>query len=63
MQQIGGSFGELLIPPPTKTEPYPPLPLEVDDEYIFEQGFHPQPPESISKLGYSSRYYGARLRH
>jgi hypothetical protein len=50
MQQIGGSFGELLIPPPTKTEPYPPLPLEVDDEYIFEQGFHPQPPESISKL-------------
>lgn len=50
MQQIGGSFGELLIPPPTKTEPYPPLPLEVDDEYIFEQYIQPQPPGSISKL-------------
>lgn len=50
MQQIGGSFGELLIPPPTKTEPYPPLPLEVDDEYIFEQYIQPQPPGTISKL-------------
>ncbi|KAE9369063.1 hypothetical protein N431DRAFT_427315 [Stipitochalara longipes BDJ] len=50
MQQIGGSFGELLIPPPTKTEPYPPLPLEVDDEYIFEQHVQSQPPGSISKL-------------
>jgi hypothetical protein len=50
MQQIGGSFGELLIPPPTKTEPYPPLPLEVDDEYIFEQYIQAQPPGSISKL-------------
>lgn len=50
MQQIGGSFGELLIPPPTKSEPYPPLPLEVDDEYIFDQNIEPQPPGTISKL-------------
>lgn len=50
MQQMGGSFGELLIPPPTKTEPYPPLPLEVDDEYIYEQYVQPQPPGTISKL-------------
>ncbi len=50
MQQMGGSFGELLIPPPTKTEPYPPLPLEVDDEYIYEQHVQPQPPGTISKL-------------
>jgi Fungal specific transcription factor domain len=50
MQQIGGSFGELLIPPPTKSEPYPPLPLEVDDEYIFEQVIEPQPAGTISKL-------------
>jgi hypothetical protein len=50
MQQIGGSFGELLIPPPTKTEPYPPLPLEVDDEYIYEEYVDPQPVGLISKL-------------
>ena len=50
MQQIGGSFGELLIPPPTKTEPYPPHPLEVDDEYIFQDGVGKQPPDRISKL-------------
>jgi hypothetical protein len=50
MQQMGGSFGELLIPPPTKTEPYPPLPMEVDDEYIYEQYVQPQPPGTISKL-------------
>jgi hypothetical protein len=50
MQQIGGSFGELLIPPPTKSEPYPPLPLEIDDEYIFEQSVQSQPLGTISKL-------------
>jgi hypothetical protein len=50
MQQLGGSFGELLIPPPTKSEPYPPLPLEIDDEYIFEQSVQPQPLGTISKL-------------
>jgi len=50
MQQIGGTFGELLIPPPTKAEPYPPLPLEVDDNCIFEDHVQSQPPGSISKL-------------
>ena len=50
MQQLGASFGELLIPPPTPTEPYPPYPLEVDDEYIYVDHVDPQPPGMISKL-------------
>ena len=50
MQQLGAAFGELLIPPPTPTEPYPPLPMEVDDEYIYVDHVDPQPPGIISKL-------------
>ncbi|KAH8812517.1 hypothetical protein F5884DRAFT_785662 [Xylogone sp. PMI_703] len=54
MQQLGASFGELIIPPPTPNEPYPPLPLEVDDEYIYVDHVDPQPPGLISKLtGYN----------
>ncbi|RFU27698.1 hypothetical protein B7463_g8641, partial [Scytalidium lignicola] len=50
MQQLGASFGELIIPPPTPNEPYPPLPLEVDDEYIYVDHVDPQPPGLMSKL-------------
>jgi hypothetical protein len=50
MQQLGASFGELLIPPPTPTEPYPPLPMELDDEYIYVDHFDPQPAGTMSKL-------------
>ena len=50
MQQLGATFGELLIPPPTPTEPYPPLPLEVDDQYIYVDHIEPQPKEITSKL-------------
>ncbi|KAG0647082.1 Quinic acid utilization activator [Hyphodiscus hymeniophilus] len=50
MQQLGATFGELLIPPPTPSEPYPPLPIEVDDEYIFEKRVEPQPEGIRSKL-------------
>lgn len=50
MQQLGATFGELLIPPPTPHQPYPPLPLEVDDEYIYVDHVDPQPPGVISKL-------------
>jgi hypothetical protein len=50
MQQLGADFAELVIPPPTPTNPYPPLPLEVDDQYIFVSHVDPQPPGQISKL-------------
>ncbi len=50
MQQLGASFGELLIPPPTPSEPYPPLPLEIDDEYIFVDHIDSQPAGIISKI-------------
>ena len=44
MQQLGAAFGELVIPPPTSTEPYPPLPAEVDDFCIYPSHNEPQPP-------------------
>lgn len=49
-QQLGASFGENLIPPPTPSEPYPPLPLEVDDQYIYVSHVDPQPIGVMSKL-------------
>ena len=48
--QLGTHFGELIILPATPSDPYPPLPLEVDDEYIFPQHYLAQPPDVISKL-------------
>lgn len=50
MQQLGASFGELLIPPPTPNEPYPPYPVEVDDEYIYLEKIDQQPAGIVSKL-------------
>ncbi|MCJ1471718.1 hypothetical protein MMC13_000358, partial [Lambiella insularis] len=50
MQILGGSFGELFIPPSTPSEPYPPLPTEVDDDYIYPSHILPQPPGFISEL-------------
>lgn len=43
VQQLGASFGELQIPPPTPSEPYPPLPDDVDDFCIFPTHSDPQP--------------------
>ncbi len=50
MQQLGATFAELTIPPPTRTHPYPPFPRPMDDEYIFLDHIDPQPPGQISKL-------------
>lgn len=50
MQQLGASFGELVIPPPTPRDPYPPLPLEVDDEHIYVNQIMPQPAGIVSKM-------------
>ncbi|KXL46171.1 MAG: hypothetical protein FE78DRAFT_538929, partial [Acidomyces sp. 'richmondensis'] len=44
MQQLGAAFGELIIPPPTPSDPYPPLPAEVDDFCIYPTYNEPQPP-------------------
>ena len=43
MNQLGAIFGELVIPPPTPSEPYPPLPTEVADFCIFPDHIDPQP--------------------
>ena len=43
-QQLGAAFGELVIPPPTPSEPYPPLPAEVDDFCIYPTHNESQPP-------------------
>lgn len=43
MEQSGANFGELVIPPPTHTEPYPPLPAEVDDFCIYPTHTEQQP--------------------
>src|SRR5277367_2723602 len=48
-QQLGAVF-ELIIPPPTPSEPYPPLPLEVDDQYIYVSYVDPQPAGLISEI-------------
>ncbi|KAF2495729.1 hypothetical protein BU16DRAFT_582334 [Lophium mytilinum] len=49
MQQFGASFGELTILPQTPSEVLPPLPAEVDDQYIFPAYISPQP-EGIPSL-------------
>lgn len=50
LQQLGSTDRELLIPPSTPAEPYPPLPLEVDDAYIFSTHVEPQPAGVVSEL-------------
>lgn len=43
MQQLGAASGEHVIPPPTSTDPYPPLPHEVDDFCIYPKHTERQP--------------------
>ena len=43
ISQLGAGFTELVIAPPTPSEPYPPLPTEVDDFCIFPDCIDPQP--------------------
>ncbi|GIZ48809.1 hypothetical protein CKM354_001185600 [Cercospora kikuchii] len=50
MEQLGASFGELVIPPPTHTEPYPPLPAEVDDFCIYPTHTEQQPAGLIPSI-------------
>ncbi|RMJ20961.1 GAL4 [Aspergillus sp. HF37] len=50
LQQLGSTDTKLHVPPETPTERYPPLPLEVDDEYIFPAHVEPQPAHTVSQL-------------
>lgn len=43
LHQLGSDFNELVIPPATLSDPYPPLPTEVDDFCIFPHYIEPQP--------------------
>ena len=50
MVQLGSPQGEIVLPPPTPSEPYPEFPVEVDDEYILPQQILGQPQGVVSKL-------------
>lgn len=50
VQQLGASSGEFWLPPETPSEPYPPLPLEVNDEYLTPTHVLPQPQGMVSTL-------------
>lgn len=50
LQQMGSHDAALHVPPETPTERYPPLPLEVDDEYMFPNHVEPQPAHRVSRL-------------
>ena len=45
-----GNEHELIMPPPTRSVPYPDLPLEVDDAYITLHGVLQVPQDEISEL-------------
>lgn len=50
IQQMGSNDTTFHVPPETPTDPYPPLPLEVDDEYIFPTHAEPQPAHRVSLM-------------
>lgn len=50
LEQMGSSDAKVFVPPETPTQRYPPLPLEVDDEYIFSTHVEPQPAHVVSQL-------------
>lgn len=50
LEQMGSSDTKVFVPPETPTQRYPPLPLEVDDEFIFSTHVEPQPAHVVSQL-------------
>ncbi|KKK21153.1 hypothetical protein P175DRAFT_0446744 [Aspergillus ochraceoroseus IBT 24754] len=50
LQQMGSRDAAVHVPPETPSERYPPLPLEIDDAYIFPTHIEPQPAQPISRL-------------
>lgn len=50
LQQMGSTDISAHFPPETPTERYPPLPMEIDDEFLFSTHAGPQPPSTVSRL-------------
>lgn len=50
LQHLGVSARDISIPPPTKREPYPDLPIEADDIYITPQIVCSMPQGELSRL-------------
>ncbi|MCJ1265649.1 hypothetical protein MMC22_005529 [Lobaria immixta] len=50
LHRLGVSCAEVCIPPATPKEPYPPLPLEVDDVYLESNRVISQPHGAISMM-------------
>lgn len=50
LEQMGSSDTRIYVAPETPTQRYPPLPLEVDDEYIFSTHVEHQPAHIVSQL-------------
>ncbi|CAG8409625.1 unnamed protein product [Penicillium salamii] len=50
LHQMGNSDIKVHVPPETPTHRYPPLPLEVDDEFLFSSHVEPQPSDRVSQL-------------
>ncbi|KAF7716293.1 Fungal Zn(2)-Cys(6) binuclear cluster domain-containing protein [Penicillium ucsense] len=50
LHQLGNSDFRVQVAPETPTDRYPPLPLEVDDDFIFSTHINPQPTGRVSQL-------------
>ncbi|KAL2163795.1 hypothetical protein VTH06DRAFT_5854 [Thermothelomyces fergusii] len=59
MYQLGTHHSDTVLPPPTPGEPYPDLPVEVDDQYILTHQILGQPEHTLSLLaGFN---YGVKI--
>jgi hypothetical protein len=50
MYQLGTHHSDIVLPPPTPSEPYPEFPVEVDDQYILPHQILGQPDGIVSLL-------------
>jgi hypothetical protein len=50
LHQMGSSDIKVHVPPETPTNRYPPLPLEIDDEFLFSTHVDQQPSDRVSQL-------------
>ncbi|KAL2264052.1 hypothetical protein VTK26DRAFT_2838 [Humicola hyalothermophila] len=50
MYQLGTHHSDVILPPPTPGEPYPELPVEVDDQFILTHQILGQPEGNVSLI-------------